>query len=192
MRNLNSFILEHLECPKLSIIERLKLNKDTKIDDSKYGISLDNFIKKYDLEFNGETRHNGETEYKVPREKPLWKIVKKNNSWKYWTESINHIESEFNIDKDEWKINMSSPDERSVSFFIQKYLFSNDPWTTISVVKFFDKDLIKMANDPDCYLEYFIENSNYILNACKISKDELQWIERVLFTWIDWFIEKCK
>ena len=36
MKNLNSFILEHLECPKLSIIERLKLNKDTKLKTYNY------------------------------------------------------------------------------------------------------------------------------------------------------------
>ena len=31
MKTLNNFILEHLECPKLSIVERLKINNDSKI-----------------------------------------------------------------------------------------------------------------------------------------------------------------
>ena len=36
MKTLNNFILEHLECPKLSILERLKLNKDTQLASSNY------------------------------------------------------------------------------------------------------------------------------------------------------------
>lgn len=40
MITLNRFILEHLECPKLSIIERLKINKDTKLINNNYCLCL--------------------------------------------------------------------------------------------------------------------------------------------------------